>query len=140
MKETINSGGPPTSLEWHEFEARQSDQPGPPRRVRMVKGSGRPDPLPQLTPEQISGTAARLYKSLQMLVEAFDVVAWDSRWTSRLNDAHSYARKVIEEASAWQKPADVLGLMKEIVDEQGTLLPSDADGSSASSRPAGGGE
>lgn len=140
MRETINSGGPPTSREFHEFEARQSDQPGPTRRVRMVKGSGRPDPLPQLTTDQIAANAHRLHKALQMLVEAFDVVAWDSRWTSRLNDAHSFSRKVIEEASAWQKPADVFALVAEIVDEQGTLLPSDADGSSVSSRPAGGGE
>jgi len=61
----------------------------------MVRGTGMPDPLPQLTAEQVNGTAARLHKALRMLVEAFDVVAWDSRWTSRLNDAHSYSRKVI---------------------------------------------
>ena len=132
MRQRINEGCPPSSHEWQEFEARQSDQPGPTRRMRMVRGTGMPDPLPQLTAEQVNGTAARLHKALRMLVEAFDVVAWDSRWTSRLNDAHSYSRKVIEEASAWQKPAEV--------GAQGTLLPVDADGSSASSRPAGGGE
>ena len=40
MKETINAGGPPTTREWNEFEARQPSLPGSDRlRITLPKGT-----------------------------------------------------------------------------------------------------
>ena len=125
----INEGGPPTTRDWNEHEARFDDLSPKVLRNRVTP-RGKADPLPELTPEQVAGRAVRLEKALRRLVEAFDVVAWDSRWTSRLNDAHSYGRKVIEEASAWTQPEE----------QPGTPLPEDAEGSSVIGRLAEGGE
>jgi hypothetical protein len=132
MKERINEGSPPSSREFHEFEARQSDQPGPTGRLRMITGKGRPKPLQLMTLEQIFANAERMEKALRMCVDALDLEEWDGRWGNRLMQAHTYGRTTLEEAATWTKPEEV--------DEQGTLLPVDADGSSVSSRPAGGGE
>jgi len=129
MRERINQGFPPTSFDWQQHEARLDDLSPKVLRNR-VKPSGKPAPLPELTPEQVAGRAVSLEKALRRLVEAFDVVAWDSRWTSRLNDAHSYGRKVIEEASTWTQPEE----------QPGTPLPADADSIGVIGRQADGGE
>ena len=106
MKEgRINEGGPPTTHEWNEYEARLRDeQPAPSMHRHRVQGSGRPKQLPELTPEQIAGCAARIEKALRMATEALDREVWDGRWGNRLMQAHTYGRTVLEEASTWTAP------------------------------------
>jgi len=129
MKETINAGGPPTTREWNEFEARQPSLPGS-DRLRMTLPKGTPKPLPEATPEQISGTAARLYKALRLCVEALDREPWDGRWGNRLMQAHTYGRQTLEDAATFTQPEE----------QPGTPLPEAADDSSSIGRPADRGE
>ena len=125
----INEGCPPTTHEWNEFERRQEPLPGA-DRLRMTLPKGTPKPLPDATPEQIAGTATRLYSALRLCVEALDKEPWDGRWGNRLMQAHTYGHGVLEHAAQWTQP--------EV--HSGTPLPSDADESSAIGRPADGGE
>lgn len=131
MRERINQGCPPTSHEYQEWEARQRDEPGQQRRVRLPSIKGTPKPLPELTVEQIAGRAIRLEKALRICIEALDREEWDGRWGNRLMHAHTYGRTALEEAATWTAP---------IEETTGTALPSVADGSSNGARPAGGGE
>jgi len=91
---------------------------------------GKPAPIPEATPEQIAGTATRLYKALRLCVEALDREPWDGRWGNRLMQAHSYGHAVLEDASQWTQPEE----------QPGTPLPVDAEHSSAIGRPADRGE
>ena len=129
MKERINEGGPPTTREWNEHEARQEQLPGA-DRLFVYLGKGTPHALPELTPEQIAGRADRLEKALRMCMEALAREPWDERWTNRLMQAHDYGRKVITEASTWTQPEE----------HSGTPLPEDAAIISAVGRQAEGGE
>ena len=98
----INEGGPPTSHEWNEYEARLRDEHLVLSKHRhRVQGSGLPPQLPELTAEQIAGRAVRIEKALRMAVEALDREVWDGRWGNRLMQAHTYGRTVLEEASTW---------------------------------------
>lgn len=129
MRERINEGSPPSTHEWNEWEARQEQLPGSDRlRMRLPKGT--PKPIPDATPEQIAGTATRLYKALRLCVEALDREPWDGRWGNRLMQAHTYGHAVLEAAATWTQPEE----------HSGTPLPSDADHRSASGRQAEGGE
>jgi hypothetical protein len=129
VKERINEGGPPTTREWNEHEARQEQLPGA-DRLFVYLGKGTPHALPELTPEQIAGRADRLEKALRMCMEALAREPWDERWTNRLMQAHDYGRKVITEASTWTQPEE----------HSGTPLPEDAAIISAVGRQAEGGE
>lgn len=131
MKERINQGGPPTSHEWHEWEARQRDEPGQQRRVRLPSIKGTPKPLPPLTWQQIAGRAIRIERALRICIEALDLEEWDGRWGNRLMHAHTYGRTALEEAALWTAPVE---------ETTGTALPEVADGSSNSARLADGGE
>lgn len=131
MRERINLGCPPTTHEWNEWEARQRDEPGQQRRLRLPSIKGTPKALPELTVEQIAGRAIRLEQALRICIEALDLETWDARWGNRLMHAHTYGRNVIEEAALWIAPAE---------EHSGTPLPSDADHRSNSGRPADGGE
>jgi hypothetical protein len=125
----INEGCPPTTHEWNEFERRQEPLPGA-DRLRMTLPKGTPKPLPEATPEQITGTAARLYIALRLCVEALDREPWDGRWGNRLMQAHTYGHGVLEYAAQWTQPEE----------HSGTPLPSDADHRSVVGRQAEGGE
>ena len=128
MRERINEGGPPSSFEWQQHEARVDDISPKVLRNR-VKPSGKPAPVKDATPEQIAGTATRLYTALRLCVEALDREPWDGRWGNRLMQAHTCGRQTLEDASTFTQ------------DEQpGTSLPSDADHRSVSDRQAEGGE
>jgi hypothetical protein len=128
MRERINEGGPPSTHEWNEWEARQEQLPGSDRlRIRLPKST--PKPIPEATPEQIAGTATRLYKALRLCVEALDREPWDGRWGNRLMQAHTYGHTVLEYAAQWTQP-----------EQPGTPLPVDADHRSVSGRQAEGGE
>ena len=125
----INEGGPPTTHQWNEWEAKHQPLPGS-DRLRMKLPPGKPAPIPDATPEQIAGTATRLYKALRLCVEALDREPWDGRWGNRLMQAHSYGHSVLEDAAKWTQPEE----------QPGTPLPSDAEGSSVIGRQAEGGE
>ncbi len=128
MRERINEGGPPSTHEWNEWEARQEPLPGSDRlRVRLPKGQ--PPQIPDATPDQIAGTATRLYSALRLCVEALDREPWDGRWGNRLMQAHTYGHGVLEYAAQWTQP-----------EQPGTPLPEDADHRSAIGRQAEGGE
>jgi len=92
--------------------------------MKLPKGT--PKPLPDVTPEQISGTATRLYKALRLCVEALDREPWDGRWGNRLMQAHTYGRQTLEDAATFTQPEE----------QPGTPLPVDAEHSSAIGRPA----
>jgi hypothetical protein len=129
MRERINEGGPPSSFEWQQHEARVDDIS--PKALRnCVKPSGKAAPIPEATPEQIAGTAARLYKALRLSVEALDREPWDGRWGNRLMQAHSYGHAVLEDAATWTQPEE----------QPGTPLPEAADETSSIGRPADRGE
>jgi hypothetical protein len=129
MRERINEGCPPTTHEWNEYEARQEPLPGSNRvRVRLPKGT--PAPIPEATPEQIAGTATRLYIALRLCVEALDREPWDGRWGNRLMQAHTYGHGVLEAAAQWTQPEE----------HSGTPLPEGADHRSVVGRQAEGGE
>jgi hypothetical protein len=124
----INEGGPPTTRDWNEHEARFDDLSPKVLRNR-VKPRGKPAPIPDATPEQINGTATRLYSALRLCVEALNREPWDGRWGNRLMQAHTYGHAVLEDAAQWTQP-----------EQPGTSLPSDADHRSVSDRQAEGGE
>jgi len=129
MRERINEGGPPSTFEWQQHEARLDDLS--PQRLRNVaKPKGTPKPLPDATPEQIVGTAKKLHKALMLCVEALDREAWDGRWGNRLMQAHTYGHAVLEAAAKWTQPEE----------HSGTPLPQDAAIISAVGRQAEGGE
>jgi hypothetical protein len=129
MKRRINEGGPPTSFQWQQHEARLDDLS--PKRLRSVaKPKGTPKPLPDATPEQIAGTATRIHKALMLCVEALDREPWDGRWGNRLMQAHTYGHAVLEAAATWTQPEE----------HSGTPLPQDAAIISAIGRPADRGE
>ena len=129
MRQRINEGGPPTTFEWNQWEAKQEPLPGS-DRLQMKLPTGKPAPIPDATPEQISGTAARLYKALRLCVEELDREPWDGRWGNRLMQAHTYGHSVLEYASQWTQPEE----------QPGTPLPEDADHRSVVGRQAEGGE
>jgi len=129
MRERINEGSPPSTHEWNEWEARQEPLPGSNRlRVRLPKGQ--PPQIPDATPDQIAGTATRLYSALRLCVEALDREPWDGRWGNRLMQAHTYGHTVLEAAAKWTQPEE----------QPGTPLPEDADHRSVVGRQAEGGE
>ena len=129
MRQRINEGGPPSSFEWNEWEAKQQPLPGS-DRLRMTLPKGTPKPLPDATPEQISFTATRLYKALRLCVEALDREPWDGRWGNRLMQAHTYGRQTLEDTATFTQPEE----------QPGTPLPEAADDSSSIGRQADGGE
>jgi hypothetical protein len=129
MRQRINEGGPPTTFEWNQWEAKQEPLPGS-DRLRMKLPTGKPTPIPDATPEQIAGTATRLYKALRLCVEALDREPWDGRWGNRLMQAHTYGHAVLEYASQWTQPEE----------QPGTPLPADADSIGVIGRQADGGE
>ena len=125
----INEGGPPTTKDWNEHEARQEQLPGADRLfVRLGKGT--PKPLPELTPEQIAGNAVRLERGLRYCLEALGMEPWDGRWSNRLMHAHHFGRAVVLDAAQWTQPEE----------QPGTPLPEAADDSSSIGRQAEGGE
>ena len=125
----INEGGPPTTHQWNEWEAKHQPLPGS-DRLRMKLPPGKPAPIPDATPEQIAGTAARLYKALRLCVEALNREPWDGRWGNSLMQAHTYGHGVLEYAAQWTQPEE----------QPGTPLPAAADDSSSIGRPADRGE
>ena len=129
MRQRINEAGPPSSFEWQQHEARLDDLS--PKTLRnRIEASGKPEPIQDATPEQVAGTAARLYYALRLCVEAMDKEPWDARWGNRLMQAHTYGHAVLEYASQWTQPEE----------QPGTPLPEDADGSGVIGRQADGGE
>ncbi len=129
MRERINDGSPPSTHEWNEWEARQEPLPGS-DRLRVTLPKGQPPQIPDATPDQIAGTATRLYIALRLCVEALNREPWDGRWGNRLMQAHTYGHGVLEYAAQWTQPEE----------QPGTPLPVDADHRSAIGRQAEGGE
>ena len=104
----INCGGPPTTYEWNEWEAKQRD-PMEQRRVAAKPVKRRPPPLiPELTPEQIARHANALHSCVVLLVEALDRELWDARWTNRLMHAHTVSHSMLTHAAAWQPPSEAV--------------------------------
>jgi len=104
----MNEGHPPTTREWNEFEAKQSDGLEE-RRAGGKPRTRRPPPkVPELTPEQIAHYATQIHSAVVLLVEALDRELWDARWTNRLMHAHTIAHSMLTHAAAWQPPQEAI--------------------------------